>query len=327
MTDFLSLLKTTPAYKIAVSDKSANRLNHAYLILHPDSENLGEYLKIFASIIACKEVEPCLKCRSCRLIAEEKSVDTLIYPKDKDTVLTDDINSLTEECYIKPIESDKKIFIINHGETMTAQAQNKLLKTLEEPPKNVYILIGATSEYGFLPTVLSRVNKLEIPQFSEDTLFSALKDDYIEHEKLKSAISCGDGTVGKAISLYGDEKTFLLMEFVSEMLTKMQSSKNVLEYSKKLTDLKVEFLDFLDVLERAFADMLLGFSGREDLVKNKTLYEKIKGAEGYKTGSIIYALEKITEAQKRKKFNANANMLIEWLLMQILEGRYKWQKL
>ncbi len=327
MTDFSQLIKSTAPYKILQRERELNRLSHAYLVLSADGENLIEILKVFAKVIACENKEACGICRSCRLIEQGKSVDTLFYPKNGENVVTEDIASLTEECYIKPVEGDKKIFIINHGETMTVQAQNKLLKTLEEPPKNVFILIGATAEYPFLPTVLSRVNKLEIPQFSYDLLFSALKDDYTDHEKLKTAISCGDGTVGRAINLYGDATTESIINFVGDMIVNMASSKNVLEYSKKLTDLKVDFSAFLFVLERAFMDMLVAMQGREDLVKNKKLFDKTKNAQGYKTGSVINALEKICEAQKRKKFNANTNMLIEWLLMQILEGRHKWLKL
>ena len=130
MTDFLPLLKSTPAYKIMEREKGSNRLSHAYLIISADGENLKEYLKIFAKIIACENDGACGICRACRLLAEEKSVDTLFYPKEKDSVVTEDIVSLTEECYIKPVDSDKKIFIITNGETMTTQAQNKLLKTL-----------------------------------------------------------------------------------------------------------------------------------------------------------------------------------------------------
>ena len=154
---------------------------------------------------------------------------------------TEDVNTLTEECYIKPVESDIKIFIINHGETMTTQAQNKLLKTLEEPPKNVFILIGATNSYAFLPTVLSRVNKVEIPQFSDETLFNALKEEYADHEKLKTAISCGDGTVGKAVALYGDEATEkAVKDFLSVAVLTSKKMMEVEEAMKVIEDQRQE---------------------------------------------------------------------------------------
>ena len=72
--------------------------------------------------------------------------------------------------------------------------------------------------------------------------------------------------------------------------------------------------------------MLVLSQGKEDLVNNKSLIEDLKKAQRFNTGAIVYALESVVEAQKRKKFNMNTTMLIEWLLFQILEGKFKWQK-
>jgi len=71
---------------------------------------------------------------------------------------------------------------------------------------------------------------------------------------------------------------------------------------------------------------LVAKEGRPELVKDAESYQKIKDAEGYTTGAILNALEKLAEARNRKKFNAGETMLLEWLLFQILEGKYKWQK-
>jgi dinuclear metal center YbgI/SA1388 family protein len=67
--------------------------------------------------------------------------------------------------------------------------------------------------------------------------------------------------------------------------------------------------------------------GAEKFVFNPRALESIKGAQGFSTGALLHALEKVGEANKRKKFNANPTMLIEWLLFQILEGKFKWKKL
>jgi DNA polymerase-3 subunit delta' len=72
---------------------------------------------------------------------------------------SEEVNELIEESYLKPIEGDKKIFIVNRAESINHVAQNKLLKTLEEPPKGVHIIMGATNEHALLPTIKSRVKK------------------------------------------------------------------------------------------------------------------------------------------------------------------------
>ena len=325
MIDLFGLLKDTGAYKTVKGDKENGRLSHAYLILTPDGANLGEYLKIFARLAFCNFVEPCFNCRACKLIEENAYSDLIIYPK-KETVLAEDINSLIEESYLKPVEADKKIFIINHAETMNASAQNKLLKTLEEPPKGVHIFLGATSEFPLLPTVLSRVKKLEIPAFSAEKLKNALKEECPVLERLESAVACGDGTVGKALSLYGDENLKSITDLAVDILVNMKSSKDLLFYSTKVLSSKCDLSEFLSVLELLLRDMLMISQGKEDLVAAKSAVSALKKAERFKTGAIIHALECITEANKRKKFNANPTMLVEWLLFQILEGKYKWQK-
>lgn len=327
MIDYISLLKDTGAYKTIKNDKANGTVSHAYLILSPDGETLKDYLKIFASIICCDNGSPCMECRTCKLIQSESFADVLVFPKDKKAVLSEDITALIEESYLKPIESDKKVFILSSAETMNSAAQNKLLKTLEEPPANVHILLGATSEYPLLPTVKSRVKKLEIPSLSKEKLFETLKGECPDKDKLLNAIACGDGTLGKALALYNDENLSVAIDLAVDMIVNMQSSSQVLDYSIKISALKADIADFLSVTELLFRDMLVCMQDKKELATNKACAQKIANAQGYTTGAVLNALEKINEAYKRKKFNQSGTMLIEWLLFQILEGKYKWQKL
>ena len=326
MIDLYSLVKDTSAYKTIKNEKINDRLSHAYLILTADEKNLKDYLKIFASLLVCKNDDPCGRCRACELIKKEALSDVVFYPKGE-VINSEEVNSLIEESYIKPIEEDKKVFVLLWADKMNLQAQNKLLKTLEEPSKNVHILLGATSEYPLLSTIKSRVKKLESPSFSKEKLYSVLKDECDDLERLKTAISCGDGTVGKALALYQDEKLKAITDLAEEVIVDMASSKDLIKYSVKITGLKCELDEFLSVLETLFRDMMISLTGGEELMSNANSKEKLKEAKGYTLGAIVNALEKIAEAKKRAKFNTNTTMLIEWVLFQILEGKYKWQKL
>ena len=326
MIDLLSLLNGVNAYKTVFGDKNNGKLSHAYLIICPDGDNLEGYLKIFASVLACREGLPCGDCRNCRLIEEKAHPDVFFYPKGQ-AVATDDVNSLIEESFVKPIENDKKIFVINHAETMNATAQNKLLKTLEEPPKGVHIIIGATSEFPLLSTVKSRVKKLEIPPFSSQKLFDALISDCPDSQRLNSAIACGDGTVGTAVALYGDQNLSDSTALAISVLKDMKSSADVIEFSNKVSANKGGFNQFLSVIETLLRDLLVYKEGKGDLAFNQNTLKEIIDAEKFPVGAILYALEGVTEVNKRKKFNANATMLTEWFLFHILEGKYKWQKL
>ncbi len=326
MIDLKALVKKTNAYKIIQGDKKVQRLSHAYLILTNDGAMLKNYLKVFAKLMCCGDNEPCDSCRTCSLIDKEMHQDILFYPKKEGAIGVEEINSLIEESYLKPIECNKKLFVIVGAENMNASSQNKLLKTLEEPPKNVHILLGATSEFALLSTIKSRVKKLEIPPFDNEVLIEALKKECPDQEKLSMAVSSGDGTVGKALALYGDNRLLSVTELVMDMLVNMNSSSEILAYSNKILQPKIDLSQFLSVLELMLRDMLVVYEGKSDVAFNKGAIETLKKAQNFSAGALIHALESITEAQKRKKFNMNPTMLVEWLLFQILEGKYKWQK-
>ncbi len=325
MTDFAPLIKNTGAYKAVEKDIKANKLSHAYLIVSPEKVFLTEYLKIFAKLILCKD-NGCKVCRTCKLIDQLSFADLKYYPKNKEKVLSEDIVDLIEESYYKPTENNIKLFIIDKADSMTAQAQNKLLKTLEEPPNNVCILIGANGDYNLLSTVKSRVKKLEISTFSNEQIFETLKEGK-DIEKLKLAISCGDGTLGKATKLYDDENLKKITNYVLDTIVNMSSSKDVLDYSVKASALNCEIDQLLSVFELAFRDLLFILENREQEIFDKERINLLKQANGFNSGAVVHILEKIVEGYKRYKFNANSTMLIEWFLFSMLEGKHIWRKL
>lgn len=323
MVDVSALIRSQNAYKIVAKDKQNKKLSHAYLILHPDGENLKSVLKNFAKIFLCKEDLPCGKCSTCRRIDDETYSDLLIYPKDKETINTTDVNDLIEESFVKPIEGEKKVFIINHAEAMNPASQNKILKTLEEPSKNVHIILGATTIHSLLPTVRSRVKKLEIPTFDQNTLLNVLSEDCPDLERLKESINFSDGTISGALDFYSNPDKILLLDQVDDLLINMKSSKQVLDFSVKITNPE----QFIDALEITVKDLLLYKSGGVKEPKNARQKNIIDKAEGFSVGALVHACDKVLEAKKRLKFNGNENAVLEWLLFSILEGKYKWQKL
>lgn len=321
MVDLLPLLRETSAYKTVLSDKNADRLSHAYLVISENKDDVFNYLKLFAKLILSGDA------RAERLIDEGVHPDVLIYPKKGEAVLKEDVSEIIEESFLKPIESDKKLFLIAGGESMNASSQNKLLKTLEEPPQNVHILIGATSEYPLLSTLKSRVKKLVIPPYSSEKLFDALKTECPDTERLFYAVSCGDGTVGKALALYGDENLSETIALSEDTYVNMQSSRDVLAFSDRIMKLKSGVKEYISVMGLINRDLLLYFNGREDEIFNKKSLQKIKNAKGFNAGATIYIAQTIAEAEKRLSLNSNQQTVLERFLFAFLEGKHKWQKL
>ena len=328
MAGFTELILKSNAYRLLSADKAVGRLSHAYMVVTSDKQYLREYLKIFARLIMCENSagSSCNVCRTCRLISDEKLADAHFYPeKQGDKLGAKEAGEIIEETFVKPYELDKKIFIIEDISDMNVSGQNKLLKTVEEPSQNTFILIGASSEQGVLATIKSRVKKIEIPLFEPMQLFETLIQDCPDEDRLKTACYSYDGTVGGTLALYGDDKYALAVGLAESVLIELNSSKDVLSVTNKITASGVKILDFLNALEVLFRDMTVYFNA-ERLIENAPRKQYFDKLTGYNSPSALFALSKVSEAKKREYFNNNDIMLIERLLLSILEGKYKWKK-
>lgn len=306
------VIRNTNAYKIIYGEKKRGELSHAYLIVCPDGVMLKTYMKLFASLIMCENDGACGECRPCRLIDKEAYADCDFYPKDGDKIKTADIDDLVSKTIIRPIESDIRMFVLVGAENMTAEAQNKILKTLEEPPRNVCILIGATTDNALLPTVKSRVKRLDAPPFSDGEIRRALGDEYPDKAKLESAIALGGGKIGSVIKAYTDGNAEKMQAFCREVLFSMRSSKDVAKYSSKIN--KDNIKDFISILKSEVANLL---------VKDN----RKAGDYGYVTGALIAISDMLSEKERALYYNANAVMVADSVLLAILGEKYKWQKL
>ena len=146
----MDIFRRSLPYKLVAADAANGRLAHAYLLVCPDEKNLRPFLKQLAKLVLRADA------RADRLIDAERYVDCRIFPAEGERAGVAEVKALLEDCYVKPVECDRKLFVLDRVHEMLAPAQNKLLKVLEEPPANVYFLLGAASEFPVLPTVRSR---------------------------------------------------------------------------------------------------------------------------------------------------------------------------
>ena len=311
------LIKTTNAYKIISGEKKKDSLSHAYLLVCDDGEYMREYLKVFASLIQCDEDEPCFECRTCRLIKDEKYADCSIFPKEGTKILTEHADELVSESYIKPLENKTRVFILSNAENMNASSQNKILKTLEEPPQNVCILIGAVGDYNLLSTVKSRVKRIDISGFSEKVLNGVLSKYFPDGEKLKKAIASGNGKLSKIVKLYNnDTDESRMAEFCMKVLTEMKTSKDVLPFAVKID--KDNLSEFIRQMKEEVMKIIK--TKRKGGFLDKRLDE-------YKIGALLGIEDLLTKKEKSIQFSLNVQMAVDSILFGILEEKYRWQKL
>lgn len=325
-----NLIIETPAFKIFAGDKKKGRLSHAYELVCKDEILLPEYTKTFCKLALCESETFCDNCRICKLIEKNSYADASFYPAvGAKKIVVSDIDDLVSQTYIKPLENDKRVFVLNYAETMTAAAQNKLLKTLEEPPEGVIIILGVTNEYSLLSTVKSRVKRLDIPLFSVDDLLKAYRGyNGVTDSALKKAAELSGGKEGEFLSLLSGEQKIDDGLAVS-VLKNMKTTRNMLEYSAKID--KDNLKDFLFTLKKLLLETLeykasLKSSSAENLSGNvsQTVAEI---APEYPTGCIIKTIEKINAAERAMFFNGNVTMVVDGVLLTLLEEKYKWQKL
>ena len=310
-----TLLKSTNAYKLLISEREENRLNHAYLILLDDARSLRSVLTEFALAFFGyeKENEGGRYERNAELIKKESFSDCIFYPKADKKFAVSDIDEIKEESALNPVEGDKKLFVIGDFAELGIAQQNKLLKLLEEPPKSVYFLLGATTSYPILQTVLSRVKKLEISPFSEDQIQQFLLRNYenesLDREKLAFYSATANGWVGNAQNAleggYFDE-------LCEDCFALCLSDKDLPVLAKKLGESKrkKELLSFLRLIFRDAAFMVSGISSSALLLRSQA--EKIKKVAGrYALNELIAAQTALTEAEKQLKFNTNFAQCLE----------------
>lgn len=300
-------------YRMVAADAANGRLAHAYLLVCPDEQNLRPFLKQLAKLILRADA------RACRLIDEERYADCRIFPAEGERAGVAEVKALLEDCYIKPTEGDAKLFVLDRVHAMLAPAQNKLLKVLEEPPANVYFLLGAASEFPVLPTVRSRARKLELFAFPEEEIEAHIRRKYPHRADAREIAALSGGALGRAEELAEGGSLAGAGEEAARFLLTLSPAgipAAVRKYSAG-----EELGRFLPLLRLALRDALfeklgrggLSLSGGSDLLR--------RAAARYPAEALVRALDRVTETEIDLKNNANAAMSLQALFVGILEGR------
>lgn len=163
-----------------------NNISHSYMFIGNDSIGKFLFAKKFAKAILCTgQKKPCNNCKSCIEFETYNNPDFKILEPEENSIKISQTRELIKKIYEKPVVSEKKVYIINNSEYMTIEAQNSLLKTLEEPPDYVTIILITSNESIFLPTIKSRCTKIIFDKLTDMELKKVLKDENISDNILK----------------------------------------------------------------------------------------------------------------------------------------------
>ena len=160
----------------------SNNILHSYLFSGIDGIGKRLFALEFSKMILCQNEysKPCNKCTSCIEFENNNNPDFMLIETQDKSIKIEQIRYMNSKIYEKPIISDKKIVIIDNSDTMTKEAQNSLLKTLEEPPEYACIILITSNESKLLNTIKSRCVKVNFNKISEKQIeeFVKLKTDY-----------------------------------------------------------------------------------------------------------------------------------------------------
>ena len=322
----IELLQNTQAYRLLKRECEGGANSHAYLLLFDDGRNLRTALKEFAKVLFSAYSdgwdEPTEEQkRVAKLIDEESFSDCLFYPAEGKKLAVEDAENIREESLLSPIEGDKKVFILGDFAEANTQTQNKLLKLLEEPPKGVVFLLGATTVFPVLPTVLSRTKKLEVLPFAIGDVENALHRIYgnkYDAATLELCAAASGGVLGEAQNILEGGNYKSLVENAFNLCLFDDSKIPLAVRTVGETKHKKELLSMLRLIFRDALLVKMDNKACQKAVLLKSEKEKMeKVAEKYTISALLYAQEALSSAELQVQFNAVFPQCIEVCIANI----------
>ncbi len=273
-----------------------NSLVHSYMFMGVDGIGKMLFANDFAKMILCHgQSKACNSCSSCIKFNSNNHPDFIqIDSEDGKSIKINKIRFLQEKISEKPIISDRKVYLINNCDLMTVEAQNCLLKTLEEPPEYAVIILVLSNENKLLSTIKSRCTKIVFQKLTNTDLIQYATVNNLEFNS--SLLSACDGSISKLLNLQGNIETYSLLDNIISSL----SNDNIIDIWNK-SDILYRSKDNIITLLEYF---------------NTVFLEKLKNT---KDAKYISAIKIIEDTKNKLSNNANYDMCIDNLLLQIWE--------
>lgn len=314
--EFTEIIKNQQFFKDLIEKKEQNALSNSIMFFCEDSLTSDKVLILTALLLEYPTFD-LFNDKSAEFLRVENraDIDIKVYPKNGEKLLVSDANEIVSECFIKAVNLPYKIFVIKNFDVSTEEAQNKLLKVLEEPPKNVYFLISAKQADRVLPTIKSRCDKITIEKLPLSEIEKVCKNPL-------ACMLC-EGYVGRAEELSKNSNLNEIVDFAVSLVCDLKNSAQVLRFSKHFQELKGDIDLILKIYSFCLEDMLKIKTEIKDYCLMKMFLPKIESVESeFSVQAICEILNLITFFRKKLEFNANLSVAIDNLLLKILEVKY-----
>lgn len=299
-----------------------HKVSHAYILTGEEGMGRKTLANAFAMTLLCEKgkSEPCMECHSCKQALSNNHPDIIYVTHEKPgSIGVDDIREqINDTIMIKPYSSCHKIYLVDEAEKMTVQAQNALLKTIEEPPSYAVIILLTTNQDAFLPTILSRCIQLKLKPLRDSVIKEYLVQTMeVPEGKADIYSAFARGNLGKAIHLASSEEFQALYQMVLQVLKGVRNMdiSMLLDCIKRLQEEKLDIYECLDFIQLWYRDVLM-FKVTKDI--NLLIFkEEYSTISQICTGSSYEGLEKILSAIDTAKSRLDANVNLE-LTMELM---------
>lgn len=306
-----------------------NRVSHGYLIVGEEGMGKKTLADAFALSLLCEKggTEGCMACHACKQMLSKNHPDCIYVTHEKPgSIGVEDIRKQVNGTVgIRPYSSEYKVYIIDEAEKMTGQAQNALLKTIEDPPGYAVILLLATSQEAFLPTILSRCVKLSLKPLKDSVIKEYLLGRMeVKEQEADVYAAFARGNLGKAISLASSEDFKLLY---SELLYLLKQIKQMdigemLNYIRRLREENIDLNECLEFMQFWYRDVLM-FKVTKDanllMFKDEfAAVNEMSNNSGYE--GLENILSAIDKARIRLDANVNTELVLELMFLVMKEN-------
>lgn len=305
------------------------QISHAYIFHGENGSGKNILAKAFAKALQCEAGygDSCNMCRSCHQFdgGNQPDVKWLTHEKPASIGVDDVREQINNDIVIKPYSSKYKIYIIDEAEKMTPQAQNALLKTIEEPPAYGILIFLTNNLEVLLPTIRSRCITLNLKKVDQRKIQAFLMSEYeIPDYQAKICAAYSQGTVGRAVMMATSEHFQEMQTFLLRILKRVDEMEvyEIMNVIKEMSAYKTEIVDFLDLCLVWYRDVLvMKASGDMNQVVYQEEFRAIK-EKAIKSSyeGLNHIIEAIEKAKERLNSNVNFDNTLEMLLLTIKEN-------
>lgn len=309
---------------------------HAYMISGEKGTGKRTLAYLMGKILLCSSdgKKPCGVCQNCLLTEKGDHPDLIVIEngnpiaaavkKDRTTIPVEDIREMIRLCGIHSTNGNMRVVLILEADRMTAQAQNCLLKTLEEPPENICIILVTDHPESLMATVVSRCRIIRMKAWDDDYILSVLQKNGISAQRASDAVAASNGSIGKALELASDESFWNLRNEILHVFFETTSRSEVLRISNQWKERKPNAGEILSVLESFVIMMTETRFGKADANLSFLPAQWQRFSANAEKDSFIVLAEAIAEARRQLQFSTNFQAVLERIIFTFMGEGNKW---